>query len=255
MSKPIYVIGHNPNTIEEVYKYLRLGANAIEPDINIISGTNTLCVSHDPGDANTVSLDQYMSQLNQLLVLYPNLSLLYLDCKPTVLGMGKEILQSIRSNLLVGNGVNLKIVMSVAKLQEAQQMFPSIVADLRDNEYLLIDEENDPKAVSDFFKSIGAARFGYGNGDSVPLLPTTVFFPHIEGSINQACLLRTQKDLGFVFTWTFNSTQNQDFFLKAGVDGIVVDYNGFPCVPGLSNILNLIRNSSQYRLATQSDIL
>ena len=252
MIKPIYVIGHNPNTIEDVHNYLRLGANAIEPDINLVSGTNNLCVSHDSGDANTISLDHYMAQLNQLLVLYPNLSLIYLDCKPSVLGMGKEILQSVRSNLV---GANLKIVISVAKIQDAQQMFPAIVGDLKENEYLLIDEENDPMMVHEFFKSINAPRFGYGNGDSVPLLPTTIFFPHIEGSINQACMLRTQKELNFVFTWTFNSTYNQEFFLKTGVNGIIVDYNGFPCMPGLSNILNIIRNDSEYKLATKSDIL
>lgn len=251
MSKPIYIIGHNPNTIDSVHEYLKYGANAIEPDINVVSKTNRLCVSHDTGNDSTISLDDYLKQLNQLTELYPNLALIYLDCKPSVIGLGKEILQSVRANL----SSTIKVVVSLASIKEAQVMFPSIVSDLRDNEYLLIDEENNPEAVVAFFNSIKAARFGYGNGDSVPLVPTDLIFPHIRTSISQACAIRDNAKLGFVFTWTFNSQLNQKSFLKAGVDGVIVDLKGFPCIPGLSNVLKIIRSSSLYKLADRLDHL
>lgn len=249
--KPIYIIGHNPNTIKDVHDYLKLGANAIEPDINIISNTTNLCVNHDEGNANTISLDDYLKQLNQLLEMYPNFSLIYLDCKPTVIGMGIEILHSIRINL----DPKIKVVFSVATVEEAKVMFPPIVHDLRTNEYLLIDEENDPELVANFFRTIGAIKFGYGNGDSVPLLPTDVFFPHIRESISKACELRKEQRLGFVFTWTFNSKLNQNSFLSAGVDGVIVDLNGFPCLPGLFNIQDIIRSGNVYKEADRNDEL
>lgn len=238
MNSP-YIIAHNPNTIDVVHNYLSRGATAIEPDINIISGTNKLCILHEEGDANTISIDDYFAQLNDLLPLYPHLSLIYLDCKPATLTMGNEILRSVRTHL----GSKLKIVLSVASIKEAQAMFPPVVSSLWDNEFLLIDEENNPMAVRDFFKSIGAPRFGYGNGDSVPLLPTALLFPHIKNSIKQACQLRDQGEFDFVFTWTFNSKFNQKYFLNAGVDGIIVDLEGFPCIPGLDNMKKILRDN------------
>lgn len=235
MPKPIYIIGHNPNTIDDVKEYLINGANAIEPDINVVKGTNRLCISHNTGDGNTIDINDYFSQINQ----FKNLSLVYLDCKPPIVNRAEEILQYVRSNL----SPNIKIVLSVASIKEAQVMFPPVALSLKNNEYLLIDEENDPVAVSKFFKSIGAPRFGYGNGDSVPLLPTTIFFPHIEKSIRTACWLRDRGELGFVFTWTFNSKINQKFYLNIGVDGMIVDLKGFPCIPGLNNIKSVIAGS------------
>jgi len=234
---PFYIIGHNPNTMDVVHNYLSRGANAIEPDINIISGTNKLCVSHDEGNESTIGIDDYFSQINNLLALYSNLSLIYLDCKTPTLNFGNEILQSVRNNL----GSKLKIVLSVASITEAEIMFPPVIPTLQDNEYLLIDEENDPLAVLDFFKLIDAKRFGYGNGDSVPLLPTDIFFPHIKKSIIQACQLRDQKEFDFVFTWTFNSKFNQKRFLNTGVNGMIVDLKGFPCIPGLDNIISILK--------------
>ena len=236
MNEP-YIIAHNPNTIDAVHNYLSRGATAIEPDINIVSGTNALCISHDEGDTNSISIENYFSQLNDLLPLYPHFSLVYLDCKPAALTMGNEILQSVRTHL----GSKIKIVLSVASIKEAQTMFPSVLPSLQENEFLLIDEENDPIAVYDFFKSIGAPRFGYGNGDSVPLFPTALLFPHIKNSIKQACQLKDQGYFDFIFTWTFNSKFNQKYFLNAGVDGIIVDLEGFPCVPGLDNIKSILR--------------
>ena len=237
--KPIYIIGHNPNTIEDVKNYLGGGANAIEPDINVASGSSKLCVSHEQGNENTISIDAYFSQINDLLEVYPHLSLIYLDCKPNVVGRGKEILQSVRTHL----GSKLKIVLSVSSIKEAEIMFPSLVHDLQENEYLLIDEENDPVAVSQFFESIGAPRFGYANGDSVPLLPTPIFFPHIEKSIASGCWLRDEGKLSFVFTWTFNSKFNQKHYLNLGIDGIIVDLNAFPFIPGLKNIVEILNES------------
>jgi hypothetical protein len=250
--KPIYVIGHNPNTLAEADAYLSRGANAIEPDINIISGTNQLCVSHGEGNKDTITIDDYFTGLSKLKS-HNNLALVYLDCKPAVINYGKEILEAVRRHL----ASDIKIVLSVASMPEAK-IFPPLVWDggsLRDNEYCLVDEENDPQAVANFFKGWGVKRFGYGNGDSVPLVPTTIFFPHVETSIRKACWMREQGDFSFVFSWTFNSTTNQNYFLKAGVDGIIVDLNGFPCVPGLSNMLGIIKSNSQYKLADRSDPL
>ncbi len=33
--RSFYIVGHNPNTISEVISALNLGANAIEPDVNV----------------------------------------------------------------------------------------------------------------------------------------------------------------------------------------------------------------------------
>lgn len=240
MNKTFYIIGHNPNTIASADEYLSNGANAIEPDINIISGTDKLCVSHEEGDSNTITLENYFFQLVQLKN-FSNLTLVYLDCKPSVIHRGLDILTTVRKYL----DPHVSVVLSVSSIDEAKVMFPSLVLELQANEFLLIDEENDPVAVSNFFHSIGSFRYGYGNGDSVPLIPTTIFFPHVEKSIVAACKLRDQGNLGFVFTWTFNSKHNQKFFLNAGVDGMIVDLKGFPCIPGLDNIKSLLKGNEK----------
>ena len=36
---PVWVIGHNPNTLDEVRNFLDAGANAIEPDVQLDQAT------------------------------------------------------------------------------------------------------------------------------------------------------------------------------------------------------------------------
>jgi hypothetical protein len=42
--RPFYIVGHNPNTLEEVAAFLDAGANALEPDVMKFSDSAVFCV-------------------------------------------------------------------------------------------------------------------------------------------------------------------------------------------------------------------
>jgi glycerophosphoryl diester phosphodiesterase len=257
MVRPFYIIGHNPNDAGLARAFIEGGANAIEPDVNVYAdGTGRLCISHDEGSPGASSVDAFFQALNQLASEQPHFCLVYLDCKTQVATPehATALLASVRQYLTVGDGDDLKVVISVPSLHEANVMFPAIAAGLRANEALMIDEENDPAAVARFFRRLGVTQQCYGNGDSVPLLPTEPLFPHVMSSVQSACQLR---DAGYgprwVVGWTFNTQVNQRTLVGYGADGIIVDRGDAIRPNGLENLKQVLAGSAQLRLAIRDD--
>src|SRR5262245_47741541 len=75
--RPFYVIGHNTNSTDEVKDVLALGANAIEPDVNIYSNRSRpgLCISHGEGDDAAPPIDEFLNSLALIARAYPRLAL------------------------------------------------------------------------------------------------------------------------------------------------------------------------------------
>jgi hypothetical protein len=257
MPRPFYIIGHNPNTIHLARQFIEGGANAIEPDVNVFAHDESrLCISHDVGGPDADDIETFFRALNQVASEQPHFCLVYLDCKQKVATPehARTLLDAVRRNLTVGDGDDLKVVISVPSIDDARAMFPAIAGALRSNEALMVDEENDPAVVARFFRRLQVQNHCYGNGDSVPLLPTEPFFPHVTSSIEAACKLR---DSGFgsrwVVAWTFNSRENQAAFIRFGVDGIIVDLPDAVLPNGLKNLEGLVAGSQEVRMAIRSD--
>lgn len=82
--RPFYIIGHNPNTIDEAREFLHNGANALEPDI--VYAENHYYVSHNklPSYEDCVTVEVYLQQLKALLLEKKyDLALIIWDIKTT----------------------------------------------------------------------------------------------------------------------------------------------------------------------------
>jgi hypothetical protein len=216
--RPFWLIGHNPNTTGDVMLALNLGANAIEPDVNI-GDNGQMIISHGSG-GNVVELIGYLKDLHTIALAHPQLSLVVFDTKPPSHSPenGLALLMAIREHLTFD--LPLNIIISVAKLSGVS-MFGQIHSILGSREGLLIDEENRPIEVADYFNSIGTSHVSYGNGSTV-IAP--VFSPNIRPSIEHAVGMRAgQGSFRFIYMWTNNAQERQREFIRTGVDGIIAD--------------------------------
>lgn len=220
--RPFYVVGHNPNTIAEVNAALAAGANALEPDINVYKNDNSqLCISHGEGDAGAPSLVQFLKDLHTVALAHPELSLIVFDCKPGSVSAanGLTILNAVRTHLTFDTNIN--VIISVSAMESAV-MFDTIKTMLGPREGVMIDEENDPVAVSDYFAKQGVVNQGFGNGISV--LSCGILGPNVRPSMEHACGLRAStKRPRFIYVWTVDCVDLEQEYLRIGVDGVITD--------------------------------
>lgn len=220
--RPFYVCGHNPNTIAEVNAALAAGANALEPDINVYQNdSGQLCISHGKGSAGAPSLVKYLQDLHAVAVAHPELALIVFDCKPdsATPQHGATILAAIRTHLTFDT--NLNVIISVSKFESAS-MFDLIKNNLGPREGIMIDEENDPVAVSNHFNNLGVTNHGFGNGISV--LSCGILGPNVRPSMEQACGMRAAGQRPrFIYVWTVDCVDLEQEYIRIGVDGVITD--------------------------------
>ncbi len=244
--RPFYIIGHNTNTVQEVIQALNSGANAIEPDVNVYAKNNDqLCISHGEGDINSISLSKYLKELHNLAIKYPQLSLVVFDCKDKVATPknGLVLLNAIRSVLTYD--IKLNIIISVNSISK-KAIFENIKLNLNAKEGLMIDEENDPIAVTELFKQSKVVNHCYGNGISVL---NDVLGPNVRPSIERACEYRAaHNNIKFIYSWTINNETLMQEYINIGLDGMITDK-----VPILRNIVLNSKNQTVIRMATRSD--
>lgn len=269
--RPFYIIGHGSNSIPLARQYLASGANALEADVNVYrSRPNQLCVDHGPkltggrGSDNAPSLVEYLTELHSLARENPDFALVYFDCKrlAATAEHGAALIKDIRTNL-IGEGqdrIMLDVIISVASFKEAT-IFSRIVSNLRSGEAVMIDQEDDPSKVSQFFTSIGARNQCYCNGVSVVNAESWLFAPHVRSSIEEACLLRTKdKKIKFVGVWTVNDADLMREYITMGVDGVITDiappfYNSGQGLAALTALVNSDGSRLGIRKASRTDQL
>jgi glycerophosphoryl diester phosphodiesterase len=220
--RPFYAIAHNPNTIKKVEEALDAGANAIEPDVNIYKDNPLeLCISHDEGDSEAPSLQNFLTELHAIAKNDYRLALVVFDCKKGVCSPehGLTLLTAIRNYLTFD--IDLNIIISVSSLEEGC-IFNKINNLLGSREGLVIDEYDDPVSVSNYFQNLKVIHQCYGNGISVLNMPIAA--PKIRPSIERACSLRAATSRpSFIYVWAVNDENLQREFIHIGVDGIFSD--------------------------------
>ncbi|MDB6010104.1 MAG: uncharacterized protein JWL65_2354 [Gammaproteobacteria bacterium] len=221
--RPFYVVGHNPNTLKDATNALNAGANGLEPDVQVYEDhTDQLCISHGTGEPSAPSLVAYLQGLHQLAHDHPGLSLVVFDCKPTVTSPnhGFELLMAIRSHLTFDNDLN--VIISIGNRDDNQGgFFDRIVDILGPREGLMIDAENDPGAVSNYFTSRGVTHQGYGNGIS---FVNVILGPYYRYTLEGACGIRAQAGRPrFIYVWTVNAHDELREYIRIGVDGAITD--------------------------------
>lgn len=225
MTRAVYLIGHNTNTIEEIERGLASGLNAFEIDLNI-DPNREIFVSHDPvaspdpGFECPPRLVAFLQRLRQIADRDERMSLVIFDFKFSAPDLGELVLRATREHLTAGNG--LHVIYSIAKIESARTLFEPFIATLAPSEGLMIDEEADPEQVSDFFRSRNVERLCYGDGVTTLAgvgLPT----PALIAEMDVAVALRTMGHLRFVYPWVLVTADTIREFLRTGVSGVMVD--------------------------------
>lgn len=263
--RPFYVVGHNPNTIDEVNAALDAGANAIEPDVNLTSDGQHLCISEVSvaltkfrGDDGAPSLTDFLDALHDVAVRRPELALVVFDVKPQAARTQhiSTLLNEIRERLTnVGNPVN--VIISVADLDHASA-FDVIKHSLRAREGIMVDSENHPETVSDIFGDV--SNQCYGNGVTEAVRVNTSLVPHIRPSIEKACALRAGFGrIKFIYTWSIGFEEPSDMreYIRIGADGMIAGWRpaAFDAISvrKLRGVINEQQFSSIVRFATRDD--
>ncbi len=249
--RPFYVMAHNPNTIGDVRNALANGANCVEPDVNVYDDTtDALCISEAgitgsaTGDSNSPALVDFLKGLHQAAIDFPGLALVVFDTKSPAVSAanGLALLDAVRQHLTVD--LDLNVIISVASLSETA-MFDAIKTPLRPREGLMIDSENDPIAVSNYFVGAGVRNECYANGITDEL----VLGPNVRPSMERVCEFRAALSrTTFIYVWTVNDDDHMREYIRIGVDSVDTDD-----VAKLSNIIGEAEFQSVIRLATRAD--
>jgi hypothetical protein len=221
--RPFYVVGHNPNTIADATADLADGANGLEPDVQVYANDpQRLCISHGTGSSDAPTPDDYLDELHALAAANPQLALVVFDCKPEVTtpDHGFELLTAIRQHLTFDNDLN--VIISIATREKRQgEFFDRIVDILGPREGLMIDAEDDPGSVSDYFVGRGVTNHGYGNG----ITPVNFAIgPYYRYTVEAACGIRAAAGRPrFVYVWTVNVHDELREYIRIGSDGAITD--------------------------------
>jgi hypothetical protein len=192
-------------------------------------------------------LIDYLDGIHQLAQANPQLSLVVFDCKPEVTSPdhGFELLMAIRERLTFDNDLN--VILSIGNRDNNQgAFFDRIIDILGPREGLMIDAENDPGAVSNYFTSRGVVHQGYGNGIS---FANFILGPYYRYTLEAACGIRAQAGRpAFIYVWTVNAHDELREYIRIGVDGAITDDPS-----DLRDIAAEAEFSSLIRLAERTD--
>ena len=261
--EPLWILGHNTNSIEAVHAALDQGANAVEIDVTAYAhDRSALCIDHagllgdDPGRASAPAFERFLRELRQVVDRRPELCMVELDLKPPAARpeLGPVLQGAVRD--ILTRDTTLSVILSVADVTtrhadrpRGSSVFDRIHGDVRAREGFLIDADHDIDGVAEFFLDKGVTRFGYGNGTAVPLLDEAA--PVYRTPIEKACWMRAVRGApGFVEAWTVNSVDNLALYLRLGVNGLICDPEG---IERVRHLLQHGAPGQRYRLAERSD--
>lgn len=181
------------------------------------------------------------------MVNHPSLALIVFDCKEEAAfsDHGFGLLMTIRQHLTFDNDLN--IIISIANRDHNQgAFFDRIVDILGPREGLMIDFENDPGAVSNYFTNRGVTNQGYGNGIS---FTNFILGPYYRYALEAACGIRAHAGRPrFIYVWTVNAHDELREYIRIGVDGAITDDPG-----DLFAMAHEAEFSPLIRLATRAD--
>jgi hypothetical protein len=261
--EPLWILGHNTNSIDEVNAALDQGANALEIDVTAYAhDLNALCIDHagimgdDPGRASAPALEPFLRDLRRVADARPELCMVELDLKPPASRpeFGPVLLSALRD--ILTRGTTLSLILSVADVTSAHSdrppgssVFDHISTDVQAREGFMVDADPNVDAIADFFLNRKVTRFGYGHGTAIPLIDEGIMV--YRTPIEKACWMRAARGTpGFVEAWTVNSVENLELYLSLGVNGLICDRDGLERVRAL---LQQPEFGLRHRVATRLD--
>lgn len=230
MKKKFYIIGHNPNSIEEAYEFLANGANAIEPDICYHKNKEEKFYVHEDIEqipdfiedllkSDYLSLKDYLIELKKLLLANPGLDLkmIAFDLKPPYEYDINELYFCIREHFS-NHFSKIKILTTISNGNAMG--FLAKLNSQKENEAIGIDERAEPEEVYEFFKDKNL-KYTYGSGSS--------FFSPVRNEyveqIQKALILREQEGFKMIHAWCVNDEDDMKVYLDMNpqIDAILTD--------------------------------
>ncbi|HWP04551.1 MAG TPA: hypothetical protein VNN72_02360 [Polyangiaceae bacterium] len=256
MARPVYLIGHNTNSMDEVRSAVARGLNAVEIDINS-DEDGELYVSHYGVTPLRRALplelpSRLVPFLNELKAFVDSpqgeaLALVILDSKLAEPRLAAELHSKVRAHL-TEEGTALHVIVSIPSLERVP-FFEPLQLHLSDHEALMIDEEDDPHVVAEFFARAGVTRAAYGNG-----VTTVAGFSLASASLitcmERAVALKRLGKLGFVYPWVLVHREMIEACLRIGVSGVMVDIEN---AEALTGVLAEPQFASELRRAERGD--
>ena len=241
--RPFYVVAHNPNTLDMALLAVENGANALEPDINVMPDGAValpafqpvppgLVIYHDVTKLTArmpLTLEEYLIGIHAIAKTHSNLALIVFDVKPDAAKRenGPIILDAIH-NFLNYDGVDLNVVISVGTTADIG-LFTDIYSSLGDREGVMIDAEADPVKVVNALGAAANDHIGFADGT---LGPGT----DIPKAVDWGSFLRASWGVPKVIpdVATIQIPGEMGFFMEAGADGIIPDH--LPLIPPLPGL-------------------
>lgn len=220
MKRKFYLIGHNPDTLEEAQEQLQAGANALGPDVHYDEESGQFQVYHlVPSPFGDITLQDYLSGLKMLLHENSSyrLSLLAFDLKPDY----NYKLSDLQAFIFEHFSKDYPAVTIITTINDPAQaaFFESASAGMPANYLIGIDEDSSAEEAHQLLNDKGIA-FIYGNGISAPLIDTTNY----AGEIQKAIQLRNAgNSFKLVYAWTVNAEASMRTYLDMDIDGIITD--------------------------------
>ncbi|MCW3090545.1 MAG: phospholipase SdSicTox-betaIIB1bxii-like [Ferruginibacter sp.] len=213
-----YIIGHNPNTIEEAREYLQKGANALEPDI--VHAEGRFYVSHipQPSYENVPTVQDYLRELKALLLDEQyNLALVIWDIKDTDFDPN-EFIAIVKDNFSGEPCDGVVMLMTNANDHNFLNRYKGTYS----NVGVGVDESDvSPYQLEKIFKSSGQQNFSYADG-----ITTFLNKPGVFKNITEAQRCRNQHEpgsFGLIYTWVLSKKASMRRYLDTYIDGIMVD--------------------------------
>lgn len=239
--RPFYIIGHNPNSIEEVKEYLDKGANALEPDIVHAGGKFYVTHQAHISYKGIPTVQDYLKALKELLLAEKyNLALLVWDMKNTDFDCN-DFIGIVKENFSgeIFDGVAMLVTHGddYGFLNRYKGYYP--------NTGIGVDESNVPAhQLQEIFASAGQRNFAYADG-----ITTFLNKPGVFKNVSEALALRDGTDrsrFSFVYTWVLSLEGSMRRYLNAHIDGIFVDAGS---VTRLKELMGEEMYSNAYTLA------
>jgi hypothetical protein len=244
--------------------------------INDSAGPSGLFIYHDDVLVTTrmpLTLEAYLDGLRAMVDAGKNLTLITFDIKSPAAKaeFGDKLLHAVRTHLN-HSGVHVNVIFSVGTLDD-KEVFDTILPELGDREGVMVDAENSPPEVLNYFLATidalnnapGATRvvpynIGYGNG---AMGEFEGLAPNVLLSIEQAAWIRAGQGLQFAIPYAFpiQSLERTKEYMTAGTDGLIPNVNTlinpFPSTSetqaAISLLAGLVTASSDVYLATVAD--
>lgn len=228
MKRKFYIIGHNPNSVAAAMHCLRVGANAIEPDIRYLPVYDEKFFVYDLATENPKhhTLKDYLIGLSATLNHEKhNLALIAFDLKPIYskemesdsLVYMKEFFEQLNEYFFKTYS-KVPVLLTVGD-PSGKPLLATAKPYLAFNQAVGVDEGDTSSCMLDYFNAL-RIPCAYANGTSSPFASPEKFKRYISDALD---LKKQSNQLKLVYTWTANSVTTMRDFINLGVDGMITD--------------------------------